>query len=155
MIDSDKMLDSIANLETREKCETFEKNAIRHGRPDLAIAARRRALEIQAIAYGATTQAERECLEAIYAYEQVLSSKNKRRTNASRTWPMVKRHGILGAVERAVNRKLETVGYSALSDMGLQDYAFEAVILRHPDLFSVEAVAQSKARMKNKTTPAP
>jgi hypothetical protein len=31
--------------------------------------------------------------------------------------------------------------------MGLQDYAFEAVVVRHPELFSAEAVAQSQARI--------
>lgn len=147
MTDLDKLLEAIAKLDTPEKCETFEKNAIRQGRPDLAAAARKRAIEIRALAYGAKTQAEHECLEAIYAYEKVLSAKNRRRTPASRTWPMVKRHGILGAVERAVNRKEETVGYTALAEMGLQDYAFEAVILRYPNLFSAKAVAYSKARM--------
>jgi hypothetical protein len=48
---------------------------------------------------------------------------------------MVKRHGILGAVERAVNRKDETIGYTALVEMGLEDYAFEAVVMRYPKSF--------------------
>lgn len=60
---------------------------------------------------------------------------------------MVERHGIIEAVERAVNRSHETQGYSSLVEMGLQEFAFEAVILRHRDLFSEPAVTTSEERM--------
>ena len=60
---------------------------------------------------------------------------------------MIERHGILEAVERAVNRKEETVGYTSLVKMGLEDYAFEAVILRHPSFFSASAVQRSQERI--------
>jgi hypothetical protein len=142
-----KALEILANLNTPEKCEIFEGNALKQGRPDLAVAARKRALELRAVGYGARTDAERQCLEAIYAYERILTEKNNKKTHATRTWPMVKRYGILGAVERAVNRKAETAGYTALVEMGLEDYAFEAVVVRYPTLFSPEAVAHSKARI--------
>jgi len=141
------MDERVAKLKTPEECEQFAKNAIRLGRKDLADDARRRAVALRAAAYGAKSEAERQCLEAIYAYEEVLTAKNGRRTRANRTWQMIARHGILGAVERAVNRDAETVGYTALRDMGLQDYAFEAVVLRHPSLFSEQTVQRSKARI--------
>jgi hypothetical protein len=51
-------------------------------------------------------------------------------------------------VERAVNRPHETAGYTALLEMGLEKYAFEAVILRYPELFSEEAVRHSQERME-------
>lgn len=141
------MDEKVAKLKTSEECERFAKNAIERSRPDLADEARKRAVEIRAEAYGAKSQAERECLEAIYAYEEVLTAKNGRRTRASRTWQMIKRHGILEAVERAVNREAETAGYTALLKMGLQDYAFEAVVIRHPELFTPETVQRSQNRV--------
>lgn len=64
------------------------------------------------------------------------------------TWQMIKRWGIIIAVERAVNRSKETAGYKALIDMGMQDFAFEAVICRHPNVFGPEALKRSKERMK-------
>jgi len=64
---------------------------------------------------------------------------------------MIKRHGVLQAVERAVNRPAETAGYRALVDMGLGDYAFEAVVLRHRSLFSAQAAERSEARMVAQT----
>jgi hypothetical protein len=140
------MDERVTNLMTPEECERFAKNALERNRRDLADEARKKAVELRAQAHGAKTQAERECLEAIYAYEEVLTAKNGRRTRASRTWQMLKRHGILGAVERAVNREAETAGYTALLEMGLQDYAFEAVVIRYPELFSPETVQRSKAR---------
>lgn len=60
---------------------------------------------------------------------------------------MVERHGIIKAVERAVNRNQETKGYLPLVEMGLQDYAFEAVILRHHQAFSEEAITIAEERM--------
>jgi hypothetical protein len=144
------MNDIISKLKTPAECANYEKNVLKHGRADLAIAARKRALELNAQKHGATTDVERECLEAVYAYERVLSEKHGRKTLAGRTWPMIKRHGILPAVERAVKRPVETAGYRALLEMGLEDYAFEAVILRHPSSFSLEAVQAAQARVKER-----
>jgi len=142
------MDEKVAKLKTPDECERFAKNALERNRRDLADEARKRAVELRAATYGAKTQAERECLEAVYAYEEVLSSKRGgRRIRASRTWQMIQRHGILGAVERAVNRDVETTGYTALLEMGLQDYAFEAVVVRHPELFSPETVRHSRMRV--------
>lgn len=140
--------DTISRLRTPEECLSFEKNALLRNRTDLAKQARRRAIQLRAETYGAKSDAERVCLEAIYAYERVLTDKNGRTTRASRTWQMIERHGIIEAVERAVNRRVETVGYTALVEKGLEDFAFEAVILRHPEHFSKEAIERSRERIK-------
>jgi hypothetical protein len=142
------MDDRVKKIDTPEKCEIFAKNCIERGREDLAQDARERAVQLRAEAYGAETQAEREALEAVFAYEEVLSTKNGKKTRAGRTWQMITRHGIIGAVERAVNRPTETQGYTSLVGMGLEDYAFENVILRYPDLFSEQAVSISRERME-------
>lgn len=137
----------IARLKTLEDCEQFAKNVLERNRPDLAQKARKRALELRAEAYGAKTQVERDCLEAVYAYEELLAAKNGRKTRASDTWTMIKRHGVLRAIERTVNRRPETTHYSALLEMGLQDYVFEAVVMRHPELFWRETVQRSRRRL--------
>jgi hypothetical protein len=92
--------------------------------------------------------AEREALEAVYAYESVLSGTHGKRTRASRTWQMIERHGIIAAVERVVTRRSVSVGYQALAKMGMEDMAFEAVVLRHPDVFSPQAVERSRERLR-------
>ena len=142
------MDDRVKNLDTPRKCEIFAKNALLKDREDLAKQAKERAIELKAEAYGAETLAEKEAIKAIYAYEEVLSANNGKKTRASRTWPMIQKYGIINAVERAVDRKNETKGYTALLEMGLEAYAFEAVILRYPELFSDSAVEISQRRMR-------
>ena len=134
------MDERIKNLDTPKKCEIFANNALTAGREDLAKQARARAIQLKAAAYGAETSAEEEAIEAVYAYEEVLSAHNGKKTRASRTWPMIQKYRIINTVERAVNRKAETKGYTALLEMGLEAYAFEAIILRYPELFSESAV---------------
>jgi len=114
----------------------------------LALAARRRAVELRAAAHGAKTVAEREALEAVYAYERVLFQKHGKTVRASRTWEMIKRHGIIKSVERVVTRDVDSAGYTALASMGMKDKAFEAVVLRHPEVFSPEAQRRAADRLR-------
>jgi len=137
----------VERLKTPEECAIFEKNVLERGRPDLAIESRKRAIELRAEKYGAKTDVEMECLKAVYAYERVLTARNGKATRASRTWQMIERHGILGAVERAVNRKAETIGFTALLEVGLEDYAFESVVVRNPTSFSEEVLQRSQTRV--------
>ncbi len=141
------MDERVKKLKTPEECAVFAKNVTARGRPDLALEARKRAVQIRAERFGANSEVERECIEAVYAYEEVLSAKAGRRQTASRTWPMIKRHGVIEAVERVVKRKADAAGYTALVEMGLEQLAFEAVVLRHQSAFSPEAVTQAKRRM--------
>lgn len=64
---------------------------------------------------------------------------------------MIKRHGIIGAAERAEDRAIEPVGYKVLTEMGMQDLTFEAVIVRYPDAFNQEVVLRARARLKELT----
>ncbi len=140
------MDETVLRLKTPQECDQFIKN-VQKKYPALAIEARRRGVELRAAAHRAQTTAEKEALQAVYAYEEVLSARNGRKTRASRTWQMIERHGIIGAVERAVNRKEETIGFTALIEMNMWDFAFEAVVLRYPELFSQETINRAKARM--------
>ena len=142
------MDERVKKLRTPQECENFAKNATARNRADLAQQAQLRAIQLRAAQYGATSDAEREALEAVYAYEEVLSKKNGRRTRASRTWQMIERHGIIGAIERAVDRVQDAQGYTALVEMNLRELAFEAVVLRHPALFSDAAIEKSKQRLQ-------
>ena len=136
----------VARLKTPEECEIFIQN-VKATHPDLVIEARRRAVEIKAASYGAKSEAERDAIQAVYAAEAALSHRNGKKTRASRTWQSISRWGILQAVERVVTRRKETEGYQILAEVGMLDHSFEAVVLRHPEEFSTEAVASSKARL--------
>lgn len=138
----------VARLKTLADCEAFADNVRERGKPELADQARKRAVQIRADAHGAETNLERECLQAVYAYEEVLSAQRGRRQPAARTWQMIKRRGIAQAVEHVVTNREVTAGFTVLAEMGLMEYAFEAVILRYPDNFSAEAIAVSKKRLE-------
>jgi hypothetical protein len=140
--------DLIAKLKTPEDCEQFGINVEQRGKPELALAARQRAVELRAAAHNASTAAEREALEAVYAYERILFSKRGRKIRASRTWQMIDKRGIIPAIEQVVTRSSESTGYAPLMQMGMQDKSFEAVVLRHPEVFSAEAVRRSKERLE-------
>jgi hypothetical protein len=137
----------VDRLKTVEECTIFAANALERSAPELAEQARQRAVQLRAQSHGDLSPVEYECLQAVYAYEEVLSAERGRRQPASRTWQMIQRHGVIPAVERVVTKREVSSGFTALEAMGLMDYAFEAVILRHPDHFSPEAIAISKQRM--------
>lgn len=144
------MDERVVRLKTPEECEQFARN-VDPRLPDVALQARQRAVELRADATakkrGVTAAAEREALEAVYAYEAVKTTKG-RKFQASRTWQMIDRHGIVKAVERTVCRAKETAGYEALAAAGMARFAFEAVVLRHPEVFSAEAVERSTKRLQ-------
>lgn len=144
----------VANLidipvyKTPESYEQYAINVESHS-PEKATEARRRAVKLRAEQEGAETQVERECLEAVFAYEWTLFRKHGKRQRASYTWRSIRQNGITEATERAVLRSKETAGFQALAAEGMLEMAFEAVILRHPEHFSDEAVAQSTLRLRD------
>ena len=142
------MDERVAKLKTVKECETFARNARDRGYEGLAQEADGRAVQLKSQSHEVESQVERECLQAVYAYEAAQSRQKGRRFRATRTWQMINRHGVIQAVERAVDRSDETMGYQTLVDMGMEEFAFERVILRHPSAFSEAAVARSKERVE-------
>jgi hypothetical protein len=145
--DRARMEERIASLETPEACEKFVRNASRLDRPDLAVEARKRAVRLRAAGHGGSSAAELQCLEAVFAREEVLTNKNGRRTRAFRAWQMIKQHGILAATERLVQAEPNMHEYRVLVEFGLTEFAFEAVVLRHPTLFSDAALSIARSRI--------
>ena len=143
------MDERVEKLKTPEACEKFIKNALRLGHPELALESQRRAIELRAESHNAKSDAEKEALQAIYAYEHILTEKNGRTTPATRTWQMIHRRGIIESVNRVVARKDDAMGYILLKKKGMEDLSFEAVVLRYPDVFSKDAVSHATERIAN------
>ena len=136
----------IPTFDAPEKYEQYALN-VEVRAPEKAQEARRQAVKLRATRDGAKSEVERECLEAIYAYEWTLFKKHGKRQRASYTWRMVDERGIIPAVEHAVTRPKETAGYRGLQAEGMLDMAFEAVVLRHKGMFSEDAVKKSDERL--------
>jgi hypothetical protein len=76
------MDERVARVTTPEDCEQFARN-VQKNHPERAQEARRRAVELRADAHaktlGLNRSVEKAALQAIYAYEEVLSQKKGRR----------------------------------------------------------------------------
>lgn len=66
--------------------------------------------------------------------------------NSGQTSVQFNRIGIIPTVEKVVARKTSTDGYAALVNAAMEDFTFEAVVLRHPTLFTAEALTQATKR---------
>jgi hypothetical protein len=137
----------VERLRTPAECEIFAANATARNHPDLALEARRKALHLQASTHAAGSPVEAEGFAAVYAYELLLTRRNGRRTRATGIWQAIKRYGIIEAVARALSRPPDQEGQVTLRHLGLEDFAFEALVVRHEASFSDTAIAASKARL--------
>ena len=95
----------------------------------------------------AINEVEIQCVDAVHAYEEVLSYKSGKNTKANRTWPMFRDKGIIPAVESIVINRGDAIGYELLVAMGLANISFEAVVSRNPSIFSAEAVRIAEERL--------
>ena len=137
----------VERLKTPEECRAFIENARLRGFDELAKQAYRRIIALRTQGYGPKNDIERQCVEAIYAYEEVISARSSRRITASKTWQAAKQHGIFVAVGKAAGRPEDPEIYPMLVSLGLEQFAFENVVVRHPDEFGFEALQQSRARV--------
>ena len=137
----------VERLRTPAECESFAKNAIARHHPELALQAGRKAIDLKVSTHDTASAVEAEGLAAVYAYEALLTRRNGKKTRATATWQAIKRYGIVEAVQRALSRPPDEPGTVTLRDLGLEDLAFEALVMRHEASFSSAAIEVSKARL--------
>jgi hypothetical protein len=51
-------------------------------------------------------------------------------------------------MERVVGRSGESTGLTALVSMGMEDLAFEAIVIRHSELFIPGTIERAKSRLQ-------
>ena len=137
------MEEEIRGLRTPEECEKFAAKC-----SEYAKIARRKAIELRTSTHGNISEVEKELYRVLYAYEDLLTKKNRKRTIAARTRQMVKKYGIIETAEKAVNRKVEAMGYKVLVDMGYGNLTFESVIVRYSEAFNPLVVELAKSRLE-------
>lgn len=82
-----------------------------------------------------------EIENAIVLYEQTTGQP------ATRTRQMIARHGHVRALARLMVSPDLQQGFKALRDADLLDHSFEALVVRHPELFSNEVIAAAQWRL--------
>ena len=143
----EKMDERINRLKTMDDCQIFSKNVTALGFHELATRAERRGVELQAATHDVTDQAERCAIEAIYAYELVLRKNKGKKVRATGIWNMVKRHGIVETIQRSVNGPPDLARFETLKAIGLDDLAFESVVVNHKNRFAPDTVERASTRL--------
>jgi len=136
----------VERLRTVAECGIFVKNAVALKRPDLAIEARRKAINLQTATHTTSSTFEMEAFASVYAYEALLEWQSGKKKRATGTWQAIRRYGIVEAIQRAVSRSPEAESQARLRELGLEDLGFDAFVLRHEDSFAPATVQLSKDR---------
>ena len=137
---------TVARLENSAECEQFALN-VEQKHPELALEARRQSIHFMAATHGEVSEAEFAGLQAIYASEQAIRKLYGRKGAGLRPWPIVKKLGILPALEKlASDTRMSKVSSSALIENGMDDLTYDAVIQKYPESFSAPAVNAAKKR---------
>ena len=109
---------------------------------------KRETVQARAAAHDPATDVEREGYEAVYAYQEARSAQSGKPFRASRTWQMIEDEGVVAAIEHLLAKPDDPGRFKALVEMGMEDIAFEHVVVRHRDAFSEKSVLTSEARLK-------
>lgn len=86
------MDERILRLKTPADCNAFSRNAQKKGFPELAVKALQRKVQLLAEARQPTTEVERDALQAIYAYEEILPARHGRNQLSSALLRAVRGH---------------------------------------------------------------
>ena len=84
-----------------------------------------------------------EVERAIRLYEQII------RHPATRTRQMIDRYGEVEALSRLMISPDLQQGFKVLRDRQQLDLTFEAIVVRHPELFNADAVQAAQWRLDN------
>jgi hypothetical protein len=120
-------------------------NAQRAKRDDLVFQCQVRLAQLEGKRY--ETPLEQEFWAAVRAAEELASAKNGKTTRLIRTRQKVARVGIKRCLEDWAFHKGTTQGFDILVDGGHPELTGEAIVIRHSDEFSPEAVAAARARL--------
>lgn len=86
---------------------------------------------------------------AVMVYEDFLSSKNGKRTNAGRTNKIIKERGAILGVDHLVSISRDRSGFTNLAEGGQLEQTFEAIVVKYPKEFSQLAQQRARERLEN------
>lgn len=136
----------VQRLATPRECSIFERNARDRSRDDLAQQARERWVTLTADAHVEAEEEDdplrRELWQALSACEYVLGKA------ATGTRQIIRRRGLVRAAEQLACKGELSAGFEGLDEAGLLAYAWEHVVLRHPEAFSEAATQSARKRLE-------
>lgn len=142
--DHTKILAFIDGCEDKTKLKTLLENARKQGVKEVEDAAFRKLVSIAP--EGVSEPLERDFWRTIHAFELVLKEERGKTVLLSRTRQKVARAGVSATLEDWAHGK-QTQGFDMLIERGMPELTGEAIVLRHPDQFSAEAVESARRRL--------
>ena len=86
--------------------------------------------------------------KSIHALEDTLTIERCRTTRLQRTRNAIKDESELATVKKLLMKASVSEGFGMLRDRRMLDLTFEAVALRHPELFSDEELSRARQRLQ-------
>lgn len=137
----------IAKTDDPQKLRNFIANARRQGALEVEQAAFERLCYVQPSAKPGTV--EHEIWQSIHALEEMLSGERGKTVRLNRTRQKIAREGELKTAADLTLKPNASDGFRFLIEFGFPNLTFEAVTLRHPDLFSNDVLAAARNRLAN------
>lgn len=150
MTDHSKLIDIISLCTDSAKLRNWISNAERNGAEDVAEAARRRLIELEA-SLNVDSSNEPLALDfwkSIIALEFVLSGERGKTIRLSRTRQKISRVGVQKTLSDLALQPTPSEGYFLLRDRDMLDLSAEAVILRFPNHFEENVLQAARARLE-------
>lgn len=140
-----RALSFIAACADAKQLERMAENARRQGATEVERAAQLRLYAVLPSAQPGTI--EHDVWQSIFALESALKTERGKTILLARTRQKIGRDGELGTVADLVTGKASS-GFMMLVDRGMGELTFEAVALRHPELFGPHVLAAARRRLE-------
>lgn len=128
-----------------EKLRKLMANAVRLGYDDLAFQCRLRIAELAGAPYDDVL--EREFWIAVSTAEEIKTAENGKTTRLARIRQKHRRAGVQKALEDWAIEPATADGFATLVANGRSDLTGEAILLRHEEQFSVDAVNAARKKL--------
>jgi hypothetical protein len=136
--------EKIERLSDKKALQNLMANARRLERDDVYWLAFKRLCSLEGT--NSEDPLERDFLDVLNAYEQLLTEKNGKTTRASRTRQKMKNKGIRQCLEDWATGT-PTDGFKLLVEKGLTSLTAEHLVVKYAEQFSDETVASAKERL--------
>lgn len=144
-----KLIEFISVCADIGKLQNWVRNAEREGVPEIADAARRRIIEVEALKSkdSSSDPMVLDFWKSIFALEFALSEERGKTTRLNRTRQKIARVGVLQTLADLARQPTASEGYFLLRERGMLDMSAEAVVLRFPDRFDPDVLIAAQRRL--------
>lgn len=144
-----KLIELIKSCSDTVKLQNWIENADREGATDVAVAARRRLIEVEAskCVDDPNDPLFLDFWKSIFALEFALTEERGKTVRLSRTRQKIARVGVQKTLADLALQSKPSDGYHLLRARDMLDLSAEAVVLRFPDRFDKEVVEAARARL--------